>query len=115
MNKWASSCFPGVLRSWQASSCSQRAVVEHMRTCWADDSAALFPEVPVGDEAGMPVSHQGYFGKAQCKSVLGSRSGFEHKDLLPCFYFQVYLSFEFAFYICSSWPLPSSRVRILTH
>lgn len=49
MHKWTSSCFPGVLRSWQASSCSQRAVVEHMRTCWADDSAALFPEVPVGE------------------------------------------------------------------
>lgn len=49
--------------------------------------------VPVGDGAGMPVSHQGYFGKAQCKSVLGSRGGFEHEDLLPCFCFQVYLFF----------------------
>lgn len=49
--------------------------------------------VPAGDGAGMPVSHQGYFGKAQWKSVLSSRGGFEHEDLLPCYCFQVYLFF----------------------
>lgn len=103
MNKSSSSFLPRVLGSWQASSCSQCAVVERRKTCWADDSAALFPTSPsVTDGAGMQVSHQGSWESTSTTQISPWQrgwlwgQGFASMFLLPSYFFQFAFCLAFA-------------------